>query len=115
MKNGAKHYTFFAYPQTDGILEKQETFLDIQYFFDYTLKTNGRSFFSQSQLGKGEGDGSSFPTGGLRETHKARAYTVWDQKSEVFLRKKTGVLYIPSLLVSHYGEALDDKTLFRKA
>lgn len=53
MKNGAKHYTFFAYPQTDGILEKQETFLDIQYFFDYTLKTNGRSFFGQTQLGKG--------------------------------------------------------------
>lgn len=81
MKNGAKHYTFFAYPHTDGILEKQETFLDIQYFYDYTLKESGKSHFSKSHLGKAEGDGSSFPTGGLRQTQTARAYTVWDQKS----------------------------------
>lgn len=39
---------------------------------------------------------------------------MWDTKSEVFLRKNN-VLYIPSLLVTHHGEALDDKTLFRKA
>lgn len=32
----------------------------------------------------------------------------------MFLRKNN-VLYIPSLLVTHDGEALDDKTLFRKA
>lgn len=48
-------------------------------------------------------------------THKARAYTVWDPRSEVFLRTRNKVLYIPSLLITHFGEAMDDKTLFRKA
>lgn len=78
------------------------------------MASEGKSAFSFQQLRKGEGDGSSFPSGGLRVTHKARAYTVWDSKSEVFLRRNN-VLYIPSLLVTHNGEALDDKTLFRKA
>lgn len=31
------------------------------------------------------------------------------------MRTRNKVLYIPSLLVTHYGEALDDKTLFRKS
>jgi len=30
---------------------------------------------------KGEADGSSFPSGGLRVTHRARAYTIWDQST----------------------------------
>lgn len=64
---------------------------------------------------KGEGDGSSFPSGGLRETPKARAYTVFDSKSDVFIRDSSKVLYIPSLLISHNGEALDDKTIFRRS
>lgn len=64
---------------------------------------------------KSETDGSSFPSGGLRVTHQARAYTIWDPKSDVFIRKRNKVLYIPSLLTSHTGEALDDKTLFRKS
>lgn len=89
--------------------------MDLEYFYQETLSNSGKSTFSFQQLGKGEGDGSSFPSGGLRVTHKARAYTVWDPRSEVFLRNRTKVLYIPSLLVTHYGEALDDKTLFRKA
>ena len=76
---------------------------------------DGKASFTFQQLGKGEGDGSSFPSGGLRVTHKARAYTIWDTKSEVYIRNKSKVLYIPSMLVTHNGEALDDKTLFRKS
>ena len=63
---------------------------------------------------KGEGDGSSFPNGGLRNTSAARGYFVWDWKSPVFIRRN-GVLYIPALLLNHNGEALDEKTLYRKA
>lgn len=59
--------------------------------------------FSFKSLQKGESDGSSFPSGGLRETPKARAYTIWDLKSEVFLRPTSKVLYIPSLLIAHNG------------
>jgi glutamine synthetase len=64
---------------------------------------------------KGEGDGSSFPSGGLRATHTARGYTLWDPHSLLFVNRKKNVLYIPSLLVSHHGHALDDKTLFRQS
>ena len=62
---------------------------------------------------KNEGDGSSFSSGGTRVTHAARAYLVWDPRSEIFLRTKNKCLYIPSLLVAHNGTALDDKTLMR--
>ena len=68
-KNGVLYYSFLAYPHTGGILEKQETFLDLQYYYDQTLMSDGKTSFSFQQLGKGEGDGSSFPSGGLRVTH----------------------------------------------
>ena len=114
-KNGALFYTFMAFPQTGGIIEKQETFLDLNYYYKKSLENKGQASFSFTTLEKSETDGSSFPSGGLRYTHQARAYTIWDPRSEVFLRKRNKVLYIPSLLTSHTGEALDDKTLFRKA
>lgn len=60
-----------------------------------------------SNVLKGEGDGSSFPNGGLRDTPTARGYLVWDWKSNLYIRKSNQVLYIPALLVNHYGEALD--------
>lgn len=77
------------------------------------MNSQGNCFFNTSNLLKGEGDGSSFPSGGLRETCNARAYTVWDIKSDIFFRNRNKTLYIPALLVSHHGHALDDKTLYR--
>lgn len=68
-----------------------------------------------SDILKGEGDGSSFPNGGLRATHTARGYFLWDWKSDIFINPVNKVLYIPSMLVNHNGEALDDKTTFRRA
>jgi glutamine synthetase len=56
----------------------------------------------------GETDGSSFPSGGLRVTHKAAAFTSWDRSSPCFVMDK--VLRIPCCLVSHLGACLDDKT-----
>lgn len=114
-KKGALYYTFLTFPQNDTVTEKQDTFLDLDYFFTETLSNQKKSNFSFQTLGKSETDGSSFPSGGLRYTHSARAYTVWDPRSEVFLRNRNKVLYIPSLMVTHYGQALDDKTVFRKA
>jgi len=70
---------------------------------------------NREYLQKGETDGSSFPSGGLRQTHRARAYMVRDPLSEIFIRKKNKIMYIPSLLVTHHGIALDDKTIFRKS
>jgi len=56
----------------------------------------------------GETDGSSFPTGGLRATHTAAAFTSWDRSSQCFVLDK--VLRIPCCLISHMGACLDDKT-----
>lgn len=68
-----------------------------------------------SHLSKGEGDGSSFPNGFLRKTNSARAYFLWDWKSPLFIKKSNQVMYIPAMLVSHHGDALDDRTIYRKA
>ena len=54
---------------------------------------------------KGEGDGSSFPNGGLRQTYQARGYTAWDYTSPVFVVKDQlgGCLYIPAVFCSIFG------------
>jgi glutamine synthetase len=89
--------------------------LDLKYFYQGSLSSSaGKAFSSQTML-KSEADGSSFPSGGLRQTHSARAYTMWDSKSEIYLRKRNNVVYIPSLLIAHNGMGLDDKTLLRRS
>lgn len=95
--------------------EKQESFLDIQYSYDKKFTSQSRSLFEPSLFEKGEADGSSFPSGGLRKTHEARAYMIRDPQSDIFIKSNNKVMYIPALLVSHHGEALDDKTIFRKS
>ena len=52
----------------------------------------------------GETDGSSYPNGGLRATHRAGAYLTVDPTSPIFLRGDT--IFIPSCLVSYYGHAV---------
>jgi glutamine synthetase len=69
--------------------------------------------FDGTALIRNEGDGSSVPSGGLRDTHASRAYTLWDHRSHLYIRKRNNTLYIPSLLATHYGKALGDKSLLR--
>jgi glutamine synthetase len=64
--------------------------------------------FSGKELIKGETDGSSFPSGGLRSTFEARGYTAWDASSHAFVRNQT--LYIPTIFMSYQGHVLDKKT-----
>jgi len=64
--------------------------------------------FKGKTLVKGETDGSSFPNGGLRGTHHAGGYLAVDTSSPIFLRGDT--IFIPSVFVSYYGMALDEKT-----
>ena len=68
--------------------------------------------FSGKELCQGEPDGSSFPTGGIRQTHQARGYTIWDVTSPAYiLENQNGTtLCIPTAFVSWTGEALDKKT-----
>ena len=111
--HGARYYSFLAYPQNGGISEKQETFMKLKLEKGNLIRHLGESRLHFEDLLRGEGDGSSFPNGGLWEAANAGAYFIWDWKAPVFIRKRNGVLYIPSLLLTHTGEALDDKTLFR--
>lgn len=69
--------------------------------------------FTGKHLLSGETDGSSFPNGGLRATHRAGGYLAIDATSPIFLRGDT--IFIPSLLVSYYGHALDEKTPLLRA
>jgi len=69
--------------------------------------------FDGDLLTTGETDGSSFPNGGLRATHTAGGYLAIDSTSPVFLRDD--VIYIPSILVSYFGKALDEKTPLLRA
>lgn len=69
--------------------------------------------FKGKTIIKGETDGSSYPNGGLRETHQAGGYLAVDTSSPIFLRGDT--IFIPSAFVSYYGAALDEKTPLLRA
>lgn len=105
--NGATHYTHWFQPLTGVTAEKHDSFIGAP-------DAAGRVIMDLSgkDLIKGETDGSSFPSGGLRATFEARGYTAWDCTSPAFLKKDAvGVtLCIPTAFCSYRGEALDKKT-----
>ena len=107
MDNGATHYTHWFQPLTGVTAEKHDSFIT-------SPDAAGRVLMDLSgkELIKGEADGSSFPSGGLRATFEARGYTTWDCTSPAFLKKDAlGVtLCIPTAFCSYGGEALDKKT-----
>ena len=82
-------------------------------------RVNGKtvSNFTGKKLIKGEPDASSFPNGGLRETHMARGFTVWDPNSNPIIVKHDngGTLYIPSVFLSWKGDVLDQKIPFLRS
>ena len=102
MDLGATHYTHWFQPMTGTTAEKHESFISPQS--DGTLLMR----FSGKELVRGEGDASSFPSGGLRVTFEARGYTAWDCTSPAFVKDQT--LYIPTCFCSWSGEVLDKKT-----
>ena len=111
---GAERFTFISSPHTNGVFEKHDSFLNIDYSHErLEFKDLISHDFDASVLIRNEADGSSVPSGGLRQTHTARAYTLWDHHSLLYVRRRNNTLYIPALLVTHYGKALSDKTLFR--
>ncbi|HUG18756.1 MAG TPA: glutamine synthetase III, partial [Planctomycetaceae bacterium] len=106
IEKGATHYAHVFYPLTGLTAEKHDSFL--------TPTGDGSAIaeFSGSQLIQGEPDGSSFPTGGIRQTFEARGYTIWDVTSPAYLLENANgtTLCIPTAFVSWTGEALDKKT-----
>ena len=101
-ENGATHYAHWFQPHTGYTAEKHESFLMPDGSGGILMEFSGR------ELIKGEADGSSFPSGGLRATFEARGYTAWDPTSYAFI--KDGVLCIPTAFCSYGGHALDKKT-----
>ena len=106
VEKGATHYSHWFQPLTGYTAEKHDAFL--------TPAGDGNIImeFSGKELIKGEPDGSSFPSGGLRSTFEARGYTAWDLSSPAFIHEAPtgGVLCIPTVFFSYTGEALDKKT-----
>lgn len=108
LEKGATHYTHWFQPMTGSTAEKHDSFLDIP-----GLNAKPILHFSGKSLIKGEADGSSFPSGGLRATFEARGYTTWDCTSPAFVKqdpKGVNVLCIPTAFCAFSGEALDEKT-----
>ncbi len=110
LENGATHFTHVFYPLTGISAEKHDSF-----FNPYDGGTIAE--FAGDLLIQGEPDGSSFPTGGVRQTHEARGYTAWDVTSPAYLIENTNgaTLCIPTAFVSWSGEALDMKTPLLRA
>ena len=106
IEKGATHYAHVFYPLTGATAEKHDSFL--------SPSEDGGAVaeFTGSQLIQGEPDGSSFPTGGIRQTFEARGYTIWDVTSPAYILENPNgtTLCIPTAFVSWTGEALDKKT-----
>ena len=102
IENGATHFTHWFQPMTGITAEKHDSFI--------SPVSGGKVImeFSGKELIRGEADGSSFPSGGLRATFEARGYTAWDATSYAFI--KDGTLCIPTAFCSFGGHALDKKT-----
>ena len=102
IEKGATHYTHWFQPLTGVTAEKHDAFITPIPGDRVVMEFCGK------ELIRGEADGSSFPSGGLRATFEARGYTAWDPASYAFV--KDGTLYIPTAFCSYTGEALDTKT-----
>ena len=106
LDKGATHYAHVFYPLTGLTAEKHDS------FFDPTPGGQTIARFDGSSLVQGEPDGSSFPSGGIRQTFEARGYTIWDVTSPAYIMENPNgaTLCIPTAFVSWTGEALDKKT-----
>ena len=102
IENGARHYTHWFHPLTDGTAEKHDAFIE------YDGKGGVLESFTGKLLVQQEPDASSFPNGGIRNTFEARGYSAWDISSPAFIMKNT--LCIPTIFISYTGESLDYKT-----
>jgi glutamine synthetase len=115
LANGCRRFAHVFYPFGRQAAFKYCSFVDLDYNTkDWTspLELKDEQFFAQ-HLVQSETDGSSFPSGGLRDTHTAAAYLSWDRTSPFWIRDRT--LFIPSAMVTYEGLAADIKTASLRA
>merc|ERR1719163_1178152 len=86
---------------------KYDAFVDLVWSSPSANKPFEEAFPAE-RLFVGETDGSSFPNGGLRVTHRAAAFTTWDRGSPPVVLGDT--LLIPCAFLTQLGTSIDDKT-----
>ena len=107
MDNGARHYSHWFHPLTDGTAEKHDGFIEHDGKGGVIEEFDGKLLVQQ------EPDASSFPNGGIRNTFEARGYSAWDISSPAFIIDHT--LCIPTIFIAYTGESLDYKTPLLRA
>ena len=102
LKKGVTRYTHWFQPLNNYTAEKRDSLFSIDKSYNAVVKFRGK------ELSRGEGDASSFPSGGMRQTFEARGITEWDYTSYAFI--KDGCLCVPCTFKGFNGEVLDKKT-----
>lgn len=102
IKKGVTRYTHWFQPLNGYTAEKRDSF--------YSIDSLGLALekFRGKELVEGEGDASSLPSGGLRQTFEARGISQIDLTTNAFI--KDGCLCIPTTFRSYTGSSLDKKT-----
>jgi len=111
--NGASVYCHWFQPLAASGVRHGQSAQVYNHMFEFDKNGLPVWDFKGKNILKGETDGSSYPNGGLRATHRAGGYLSVDPTSPIFLRGDT--IYIPACLVSYYGHALDEKTPLLRA
>lgn len=112
--NGAHTFCHWFQPLASSGVRHGQSGQVYSMMLKFDPETNEVKYdFDGGDLVKGETDGSSYPNGGLRATHTAGGYLTIDPSSPIFLRGDT--IFIPSVFVSFYGLALDEKTPLLRA
>eukprot|EP01095_Lingulamoeba_sp_RSL-Kostka_P002971 TRINITY_DN13874_c0_g1_i1.p1 TRINITY_DN13874_c0_g1~~TRINITY_DN13874_c0_g1_i1.p1 ORF type:complete len:723 (-),score=246.21 TRINITY_DN13874_c0_g1_i1:222-2390(-) len=108
-EKGVTHFTHCFQPLSGTFGEKHDAWINPTKDGQIKIEFKGK------QLTSAEPDASSFPNGGLRQTHEARGNVIWDPSSPIHIsnygpNKSVSTLRIPSIFVGWNGNALDHKT-----
>jgi len=113
VSKGATMYTHWFQPLGSAGIRRGQTGQVHNAMFNFGPNGQLEWVFDGGTLLKGETDGSSYMNGGLRATHTAGGYTALDPSSPMFVRNDT--LFIPTIFISFFGKALDEKTPLLRA
>ena len=102
LKKGVNRYTHWFQPLNNFTAEKRDCMFSIDKSYKAVVKFRGK------ELSRGEGDASSFPSGGMRQIYEARGITHWDYTSYAFI--KDNCLCVPCTFAGNNREVLDKKT-----
>lgn len=101
-ERGVCRFSHYFMPLNNCTAQKRDSFHSIDKDGVLVEKFKGK------HLRFGEGDASSFPNGGLRQTFEARGISQLDVTADPFI--KDGCLYVPTTFRSSGGCSLDAKT-----